>query len=250
MRADRWRRVLERDQLFNDAPIDRTFRLGVLGDLLQIAGRGGCFDAGSLREFLEFCGRDVILVIADNLANPREVEGLPDARSVGLVLIGEGCVLGIDAGIEHRPDDVLAIHVEQGVRSIGLYGRNGSVERRRRDAVQRDLEYVAFASGFFVVVEIIRYQRVGIGLNDPVKIEHPRDDFIDIGLIGFECLLDLELRQTLHRLGRCTSRNSRTFEFADPVDQPRQRDVSFKGCKVLRIRCQAGQAPAQATCAG
>ena len=56
MRADRCRRALERDQLFNDAPIDRTFRLGVLGDLLQIAGRGGCFDAGGLREFLEFCG--------------------------------------------------------------------------------------------------------------------------------------------------------------------------------------------------
>ena len=149
MRAGRWRRFLERDQLFNDAPIDRTFCLGVRGNLLQIAGRVGRFDAGGGRECLKFCRRDVILVIADNLANPREVEGLPDTRSVGFVLLGEGCVPGVDARIEHRPNDVLATHVEQGVRGIGLHGRDGSVERCRRDAIQRDLKDVAVASRFF-----------------------------------------------------------------------------------------------------
>ena len=45
---------------------------------------------------------------------------------------------------------------------IGLHGRNGSVERCRRDAVQRDLKDVAYASRFFVIVEIIRCQRVRI----------------------------------------------------------------------------------------
>ena len=80
---------LSRDQPFNDAPIDWTFCFGVRGNLLQIAGRVGRFDAGGGCECLKFCRREVILIIADNLANPREVEGLPDTRSVGFVLLGE-----------------------------------------------------------------------------------------------------------------------------------------------------------------
>ena len=219
---------LSRDQPFNDAPIDWTFCFGVRGNLLQIAGRVGRFDAGGGCECLKFCRREVILIIADNLANPREVEGLPDTRSVGFVLLGEGRVPGVDAGIEHRPNDVLATHVEQGVRGIGLHGRDGSVERCRRDAVQRDLKDVAFAPDVFAVIGIIRNQRLRIGLNDPVQREHPCDDFIDIGLIDWKRLLDREPRQTFHRLRWSTSLNTRTLELADPIDQPRQRDVSFK----------------------
>ena len=99
-------------------------------------------DAGSIGKVREFRRRiDVGLLAADNLADFRKIEGLSDPRSA---LANEGRVLVVNAGIKHRPDDVLAIHLEQMLRGIGLYGRNGAVDCRCDGTVQRDLEDVTF----------------------------------------------------------------------------------------------------------
>ena len=213
MRADRERRVLERDQLFNDAPIDRTFCPGILGNCLQAGWTPRRIDAGSIREFLDFRRRrrriSSLLTISRILVKSKvfltrdAVRPDPDRRRPHA---------GVDAGIEHRPDDILAIDLEQGVRGIGLDGRNGPVERCRRETVQRDLEDVAFVVGFDTV-DLVgareRHQLLGVFLNHRISREDAVDDLRNKRLISIERLLEFQRRERWQRRKLAASRRWR-----------------------------------------
>jgi hypothetical protein len=51
----------------------------------------------------------------------------------------EGGMVAVDAGVQHRPGDLAAVHAEQPLRRVGLDGGDGAVERRRCPAVERNL---------------------------------------------------------------------------------------------------------------